>query len=73
MNSSRVLQGFGGLSLFLGCLSVWYAFQRQMCSGGGECAPNIVYLIPGVLAVLLGVSLAVFAYRRSPAKNAIQA
>ena len=70
MNWSRVLQGFSGLSLVLGCIAVWYAFQRQMCAMSGECTPNIVYLVPGVLVVLLGVSLAVFASRRSPAKNA---
>lgn len=62
------LAGCGVLSLLAGSIAIWYAVQRQMCTmvGGGaeDCAPNIVYLIPGVLAVLVGVGLVAVRYRR---------
>ena len=68
----RALPGFSGLSTLFGCIAVWYAFQRQMCAGTGECAPNVVYLIPGPLAILIGVALAVFTYRRHHSENSAQ-
>jgi lipid-A-disaccharide synthase-like uncharacterized protein len=68
MNRTRLLQGFGAFSLVGGSVAIWYAFQRQICTnvagGGDSCAPNIVYLIPGTLAALIGFSLVVYAYRR---------
>lgn len=68
----RALQGFSGLSTLLGCVAVWYAFQRQMCTGTGECAPNVVYLIPGLLAILMGVAIVVLTYRRRHSDNPAQ-
>lgn len=56
MELARVRQVLGGISIGGGTISLWLAFERQMCLGGG-CAPNIVYLVPGVLAVLVGVGL----------------
>lgn len=57
MELARVRQVLGGISIGGGTISLWLAFERQMCLGGGGCAPNIVYLVPGVLAVLVGVGL----------------
>ena len=58
---TRLLQGVGTLSVVGGTIAIWYAFQRQMCTnvagGANSCAPNIAYLLPGVLAVLVGVGL----------------
>lgn len=57
----RLIQLFSTLSIGIGTIAVWLAFELQLCttvSGGtSNCAPNIAYLFPGVLAVLLGASL----------------
>ena len=72
---NRVSSGhvFGVFSVIGGSISIWYSFQRQMCAmvGGGanSCSPNIVYLIPGVLAVLIGISLMGMLYWRSDLPN----
>ena len=69
MNWIRLLQGLGALGVVGGCIAIWYAFQRQMCTmvagGTNQCAPNIAYLIPGILATLVGISLIVFLQRRN--------
>ena len=57
MNWTRVRQAIGAVCTGSGGIAIWYAFQRQMCTGGGSCAPNVVYLIPGVLAALIGLGL----------------
>ncbi len=73
MEWHRLGQGFGVLGIVGGSIGVWYAFQRQMCTmvagGPDHCAPNIVYLVPGVLAVLIGFGLLVFLYRRQRSKE----
>lgn len=65
---TRLLQAMGALGIFGGGVAIWYAFQRQMCTNvagaGGSCSPNIVYLIPGILATLIGFGLFVVLYRR---------
>jgi len=65
---TRLLQALGALSIFGGGIAIWYAYQRQMCTNvagaGGSCSPNIVYLVPGTLAALIGFSLFVVLYRR---------
>ena len=65
---TRLLQAIGALGIFGGGVVIWYAFQRQMCtnvgSTGGSCSPNIVYLVPGILATLIGFGLFVFLYNR---------
>lgn len=64
MKWTRVRQVLGAVSIGGGSMAVWFAFQRQMCTAAGtvgaaenQCAPNIAYLGPGVLAVLLGIGL----------------
>lgn len=64
MEWTRVRQLLGSLSIGSGSIALWLAFQRQMCTAVGtvgaaenQCAPNIVYLVPGILAVLLGIGL----------------
>ena len=57
MNWFRVPQALGAICTGGGGIAIWYAFQRQMCTGAGSCAPNVAYLIPGVLAALLGLGL----------------
>lgn len=42
--------GYGGIS-------VATAFERATCLGAGGCAPNIFYLVPGLVAVLVGIGL----------------
>ncbi len=65
---TRLLQALGALGIFGGGIAIWYAYQRQMCTNvvdaGGSCSPNIVYLVPGVLATLIGFSLCIVLYRR---------
>ena len=50
----------------LGCVIIWYSFQRKMCSMtlGKSCGPfpNVVYFVPGV--VLLIFSLGIILYFR---------
>ena len=69
MNRIRLFEGLGVLSIAGGSIAIWYAFQRQMCTvvagGTNQCAPNIAYLIPGMLAALAGISLVVFLHRRN--------
>ena len=64
----RLLQDFGVLSMIVGAIAIWYAFQRQMCTMGGggtnSCSPNIVYLISGIFVALIGFALFVVLYRR---------
>jgi UPF0716 family protein affecting phage T7 exclusion len=36
----------------------------MVAGGTTQCAPNIVYLIPGLLTALIGISLIVFLHRR---------
>lgn len=70
MNWLRYLQGLGVLSIGGGSVAVGYAFQRQMCTMVGftsSCIPNIVYLIPGLLAIFIGIFLFGFVVRRSSA------
>lgn len=59
MNWDRPLLVVAALRVAGGGVSVWDAFQRQMCTslGGatGQCSPNVVYLIPGILLVLVGI------------------
>lgn len=64
MEWTRVHQVLGGLSIGGGSIAIWLAFQRQMCTAAGtvgavenQCAPNIIYLVPGILAVLFGTGL----------------
>jgi hypothetical protein len=58
----------GALGIFGGSIAIWYAYQRQMCANpagaGGSCSPNIVYLVPGILAALIGFGLLVVLYKR---------
>jgi len=65
---TRLLRAFGALGIFGGGIAIWYAYQRQMCTNvagaGGSCSPNIVYLVPGILAALIGFSLFIVLYRR---------
>ena len=70
---TQLLQGLGALSIVSGGIAIWYAFQRQMCTmvGGGidSCASNFVYLIPGILATLVGISPLTVLYRRNQSDN----
>lgn len=70
MYSTRLFQAIGTLGIVSGSILIWYAFQRQMClmvgGPGDHCSPNIVYLLPGILIVLVGISLLVFSHRRNP-------
>ena len=74
---TRLLQGLGVISIVSGGIAIWYAFQRQMCTmvGGGtdSCAPNFVYLIPGILAALVGISLLTVLYRRNQSDDPLNA
>lgn len=69
MDRPRLLLGGGALTLLGGSIAIRVAFQRQMCTmAGGEpnsCTPNIAYLVPGVLAVLVGLYLVALVYRRT--------
>lgn len=64
---TRLLQALGALGIFGGGIAVWYAYQRQMCTNvagaGGSCSPNIVYLVPGTLAALIGFTIFIVLYR----------
>ena len=70
---TKLLQSLGVLGIVSGGIAIWYAFQRQMCImvGGGidSCTPNLVYLIPGILAALVGISLLTVLYRRNQFDN----
>lgn len=64
MEWTRIRQTLGGLSIGGGSIAIWLAFQRQMCTAAGtvgavenQCAPNIIYLVPGILAMLFGIGL----------------
>ena len=65
---TRLLQTVGALGIVGGGIAVWYAYQRQTCTnvagGAGSCSPNVVYLVPGILAALIGFSLFVVLYKR---------
>ncbi len=73
MYSTRILQAIGALGIVSGGILIWYGFQRQMCSmvggPGDHCSPNIVYLLPGILIVFVGISLLVFLHRRDPSDS----
>lgn len=59
----------GVLSITSSGILVWYAFEIQMCTMSAgvrtQCSPNVAYLVPGILAALIGIVLIVSAYRRN--------
>lgn len=64
MNQARFVRGLAAVVLVVGGGLLWRAIQNPICAGfGGGCAPDIAYLIPGALAVLLGVALFGWSYR----------
>jgi len=72
MDWARVLQGLGILGLIASIRPIWWGFQRPLCptlSSGGSCTPNPFYLIPGLFAALIGISLVVYAHRRRTQDN----
>ncbi len=60
MKRTHSLHGYGVLSIVGGGLAIWYAFEHPICKLGGvesQCAPNVVFLIPGITATLVGIEL----------------
>ena len=67
MDWTRILHGLGVLSIIASIRPIWWGFQRPTCpnlSSGGSCTPNLFYLLPGLLAALVGISLIVYVHRR---------
>lgn len=65
MNQSQFLQGLAGLVVFAGVGLIWRAIQNPLCAGfGGGCAPDIAYLVPGTVALSLGVALFLFTHQQ---------
>ena len=61
MNLNNLFSVFGVVSVISSVFLIWYSFQRQMCAAmggtaGANCAPNMVYLVPGLLVALVGVA-----------------
>ncbi|MFH5800386.1 hypothetical protein [Haladaptatus sp. CMAA 1911] len=67
MNRLRLLLGIGTFGVVGGGLSIWYGFRHQMCTAAGDvqnqCGPNILFLIPGIILVLIGIGLLLMAYQ----------
>ena len=69
MNLNDLFSVLGVVSVISSVFLIWYSFQRQMCAAvggtaGGNCAPNMVYLVPGLLVALVGVAFIIITYRR---------
>lgn len=72
MDRTRLLQALGVLVVAAGGLPLRLAFKHPMCanlSSGGSCAPNIAYLLPGLLVALAGIGLVVVGHRRRSADD----
>jgi hypothetical protein len=70
MTATRWLQGLSGISVIGGGILIWLAYRpaNLMCPHERvieACNPNFFYLGPGILFLLGGLGLLLFAHRRS--------
>jgi hypothetical protein len=71
MNSPPRSEKLSILGIVSGCVLIWLSFQPENMLCPHEriiqaCNPNFFYLIPGILVVLIGISLLVVQHRRNP-------